>query len=86
MYTNIEENITLIKDQEKDTVQVLKERQSVCAVIFICYLTGTNKGPFKPSQSTICSLSLSFNLPPFYFIICDLQIGLFYTYKLAKGD
>lgn len=34
MYMNIEENITLIKDQEKDTVQVLKERQSVCAVIF----------------------------------------------------
>lgn len=33
MYTNREENITLIKDQEKDTVQVLKERQSVCAVI-----------------------------------------------------
>lgn len=33
MYMNIEENITLIKDQEKDTAQVLKERQSVCAVI-----------------------------------------------------
>lgn len=72
MYTNIEENITLIKDQEKDSTSTEGETVSLCCDFF-CYLTGTNKGPFKPSQSTICSLSLSFNLPPFYFIICDLQ-------------